>query len=378
MYDSAEMEVMMRKGKVVLLGLSCWLIMLCLGGYDAVKAEAKETIAALDYSYSNLHDTDTESKYIDAKNPKTVVSGGKLSLDLAGKYGSKDGGYAFTKGSGRLYASLNKDGRRKLEWSGDKDKFKDGNSMVYAPVITAGKKNLWDTKNLPYFEAEFSTKGQEDISFSVSIGATKKGPKSYRMAYRVGNSGSYTTLFYASATLTLTQNKQFVRMSAKLPDAAKNQDKVMVKIYATEATTVGGGNLKDNPSSGKIGINHILVEGTKIKEQSKKETDKQDVSGKNKSTKKISVGKAVVSKVTLKKKKVSVTIKKMNGVSGYQVQAASDKKIKKNVKTVSVKGKKAVIKKWKKKRCYVRVRAYKIDASGKRIYGKWSVVKKAK
>ncbi|MDE6567805.1 MAG: hypothetical protein K2K70_08760, partial [Lachnospiraceae bacterium] len=316
---------------------------------------------------------DTEAKYIDAKNPKTVVSGGKLSLDLAGKYGSKDGGYAFTKGSGRLYASLNKDGRRKLEWSGDKDKFKDGNSMVYAPVITAGKKNLWDTKNLPYFEAEFSTKGQQDISFSASIGATKKGPKSYRMAYRVGNSGSYTTLFYASATLTLTQNKQFVRMSAKLPDAAENQDKVMVKIYATEAATVGGGSLTDNPSSGKIGINHILVEGTKIKTQSKQQTSKNNTSGE-----KIRVGKAVVSKVTLKKKKVSVSIKKMSGVSGYQVQAASDKKIKKNVKTVSVKGKKAVIKKWKKKKCYVRVRAYKIDASGKRIYGKWSSVKKAK
>ena len=378
-FGSVEKEVVMRKGKVILLGLSCWLFMLCAGGYDAIRAEAKETIAALDYSYSNLHDTDTESKYIDAKNPSKVVSGGKLSLDLAGKYGSKEGGYAFTKGSGRLYASLNKDGRRKLEWSGDKDKFKDGNSMVYAPVITAGKKNLWDVKNLPYFEAEFSTKGQEDITFSASIGATKKGPKSYRMAYRIGNTGSYTTLFYDSATLTLTQNKQFVRMSAKLPAAAANQDKVMVKIYATEAATVGGGTLSDNTSGGKIGINHILVEGTKIKTQSQKQTDKQEVSGKNNSTgKKVNIGKAVISKVTLKKKKVSVSIKKMSGVSGYQVQVASDKKIKKNVKSLFVKGKKAVIKKWKKKKCYVRVRAYQKDSSGKRIYGKWSTVKKAK
>lgn len=369
----------MRKGRIILLGISCWLIMSCVGVHDAVKAEAKETIAALDYSYSNLHDTDTETKYIDSKNPNNVVSGGKLSLDLAGKYGTKDSGYAFTTGSGRLYASLNGDGRRKLEWSGDKDKFKDGNSMVYAPVITAGKKNLWDVKNLPYFEAEFSTKGQEDISFSVSIGATKKGPKSYRMAYRVGNSGSYSTLFYSSASITLTQNKEFVRMSAKLPDAVKDQSKVMVKIYATEAATVGGGTLTDNPSSGKIGINHILVEGTKIKEQSKNQTVKKEPSSKNKSTgTKLSVGKAAISKVTLRKKKVTVSIKKMSGASGYQVQIASDKKIKKNVKSINAKGRKAVYKKWKQKKCYVRVRAYQKDSSGKRVYGKWSAVKKAK
>ena len=93
---------------------------------------------------------------------------------------------------------------------------------------------------------------------------------------------------------------------------------------------------------------------------------------------KVSVGRAAVSKATLKNKKVTVTIKKMNGVSGYQVQAASDKKFKKNVKVVAAKGRKAIFKKWKKKNCYVRVRAYRKDAKGKRVYGKWSVVKKAK
>lgn len=349
----------MKKGLVVVLGLSWGILSLCAGRCSTAKAD---TIAALDYSYTNLHDTDTEAKYIDSKNPKTVISGGKLSLDLAAKYGTKDKGYAFTKGSGRLYASLNKQGRRKLEWSGDKDKFKDGKSTVYAPVMTAGKKNLWDTKNLPYYEAEFSTKGKENITFAVSIGATKKAPKNYRMAYRVGNSGNYTVLFLNSAQLTLSQNKQFARMSAKLPDAAANKDKVMVKIYATDATTVGGGKLTDNPSSGKIGINHILITGTQMKAQNNK----------------ISVGRAAISKATLKKKKVTVTIKKMNGVSGYQVQAASDKKFKKNVKKVAAKGTKAVIKKWKKKNCYVRVRAYRKDAKGKRVYGKWSTVKKAK
>lgn len=362
----------MRRGLTVLLGISCMFVSLSIGGYHgSVKAEAKTTITSLDYSYTNLYDTDTEKKYINTSNPKTVVSGGKLSLDLSEKYGTKDGGYAFTKGSGRLYASLNSSGRRKMEWSGDTDKFQDGSASVYAPVITAGKKNQWDTKNLPYFEAEFSTKGYEDITFSLSIGATKKGPKSYKMAYRVGNSGNYITLFYDSASATLTKNKQFVRMSAKLPDAAKNSDKVMVKIYATEAATVGGGTLTDHPSGGKIGINHILVEGTQIQTQTSPKSNGSDGT-------KVSVGKASVSKATLKKKKVTVSIKKTTGASGYQVQAASDKKMKKNVKSITVTGRKAVFKKWKSKNCYVRVRAYKKDAQGKRIYGKWSAVKKVK
>lgn len=365
----------MRKGVAVLLGMSCMLLSCVAGQWGAVKADAKSTIASLDYSYTNLHDTDTEAKYIDPKNPKAVIAGGKLSLDLAEKYGTKDSGYAFTKGNGRLYASLNNKGRRKLEWSGEEDKFQDGDASVYAPVITAGKKNLWDEKNLPYFEVEFSTKGQQDITFALSIGATKKAPKSYRMAYRVGSSGNYTTLFYQSASVSLTKNKQFVRMSAALPAAVNDKDRVMVKIFATDAATVGGGKLSDNPTGGKIGINHILVEGTQSKATSgKSETPKQNQSD----GKTVKVGKAVVSKATVKKKKVTVSIKKMSGVSGYQVQVASDKKIKKNVKSVKVKSSKAVFKKWKRKTCYVRVRAYKTDASGKRIYGKWSTVKKAK
>lgn len=366
----------MRKGMAVLLGVSCMLLSCVVGQWGGVKAEAKSTIASLDYSYTNLHDTDTEAKYIDPKNPKAVIAGGKLSLDLAEKYGAKDSGYAFTKGNGRVYASLNGQGRRKLEWSGEEDKFQDGDASVYAPVITAGKKNLWDEKNLPYYEVEFSTKGYQAVTFSLSIGATKKAPKSYRMAYRVGNSGKYTTLFYQTAAVTLSKNKQFVRMSAALPDAVNDKERVMVKIYATDAATVGGGKLSDNPTGGKIGINHILVEGAQrgeTKSGTQNTTKQNPTDGKT-----VKVGKATVSKVTVKKKKVTVTIKKMSGVSGYQVQAASDKKIKKNVKSVKGKSRKVVFKKWKRKACYVRVRAYKTDASGKRIYGKWSSVKKAK
>lgn len=352
-------------------------------------AAEKTTFAALNYSYTNLHDTETDPKYINAKDPKTVISGGKINLDLADKYGSKDGGYKFTTGSGTLFATLNGDGRRKLEWSGDEDKFSNGHSEAYAPVMTAGKKNLWNTAKLPYFEIQFSTKGYENITFSSSIGATKKAPKSYRLAYRVGSSGNYNVLSDSSASLSLAKNKVLTSISADLPKAAENQEKVMVKIYAVSSSTVGGGTLNDDRNGGKIAINNIAVRGTEPKKESKptqkptpKQTEKPQqgppaIVPATPTQNQPSVPRAVISSVTLKKKKVTVSIKKVTGASGYQVKAGSDKKITKNTRTAKVSSIKAVIKKWKPKKCYVKVRAYKISTGKKKIYGQWSVVKKA-
>ncbi len=399
----------MRRKIVALLCGSLMVAALSGTGENMVGAASKTTIASLDYSYSDLHDTDTEAKYINSKDPKNVIAGGKISLDLADKYGSKSTGYQFTHGSGLLFASLNAQDRRKLEWSGDEDKFQDGNAEVYAPVITAGKKNMWDIKNLPYFEIQFSTKGYEDISFSAAIGATKKGPKSYKMAYRTGSSGAYSDLSDSSASVTLAKNKQFTEIRATLPDAAKNKDTVMVKIYATTASTVGGGTLTDDPTGGKIGINHISVQGSAVKaaatkapektpaptqsqsQQDKKEEKKEETSaagqntdqeeGKNqnkneKQNKTKKIGKASLSAASLKKKEVTVSIKRVSGATGYHVQAAANRKMTKKVKSVYTTGTKAVLRQWKGKKCYVRVRAYQTKTSGKSSYGKWSSVKK--
>lgn len=88
-----------------------------------------------------------------------------------------------------------------------------------------------------------------------------------------------------------------------------------------------------------------------------------------------------VLKVTKGIKSFKVTWKKKTGVSGYQVQYATDKKLKKNKKTVTVAKKNATsktIKKLKsKKTYYVRVRAYKI-VNGKKVYSSWSKVKSVK
>ncbi len=84
-----------------------------------------------------------------------------------------------------------------------------------------------------------------------------------------------------------------------------------------------------------------------------------------------------IKKLTKGKKSFKITFKKVTGISGYQVQCATDKKFKKNKKTVTVKKSKTstTVKKLKAgKKYYVRVRTYK-TVKGKKVYSTWSKVK---
>lgn len=65
-------------------------------------------------------------------------------------------------------------------------------------------------------------------------------------------------------------------------------------------------------------------------------------------------------------------------VKGYEVQYAMDKKFKKSAKKKTVKANYLIVKKVKKsKTYYVRVRAYKLQGN-KKVYGKWTKIKKIK
>ena len=91
--------------------------------------------------------------------------------------------------------------------------------------------------------------------------------------------------------------------------------------------------------------------------------------------------KTSIKKLSKGKKKFTVTWAKVSGVKGYQIQYSTDKKFKKNNKSVTVTKQKttnATVKKLKsKKKYYVRVRTYK-TVNGKKIYSSWSKVKSVK
>ena len=86
-------------------------------------------------------------------------------------------------------------------------------------------------------------------------------------------------------------------------------------------------------------------------------------------------------KVKGSKKAIALTWAKVKGVKGYQIQLATDKKFKKNKKTVTIKKQKTTkktVKKLKaKKKYFVRIRTYK-TVNGKKVYSSWSKAKTVK
>ena len=108
---------------------------------------------------------------------------------------------------------------------------------------------------------------------------------------------------------------------------------------------------------------------------------KQDITVYAKWTKVKKLSKPTIkSAVNVKGEKIKVTLKKkVAGTKGYEISYSTDKKWKKSVKTVTSNGITKTITKLKKnKTYYVKVRAYKLDSAGEKVYGSYSKVKKIK
>ncbi len=234
-------------------------------GNVKAETEAKETIASLDYTYTDKSDVE-----IDETDP-TVVDLNKE------KYGSKNKGYQFTEGEARLFASVTGEDNRTLEWSSDQDivspeyKMGEGENEVKEeePVMTASDKNPWTENTVPYFEVQLNTTGYENIDFSAYVGASKKGPRDYQLSYALGTDGTFTRLDQESAKIELEKNKKMTEISGTLPEEADNQELVRVRIEIismmavdqTNATETAAVLLTDNPTGGEAAINHIAVKG---------------------------------------------------------------------------------------------------------------------
>ena len=93
---------------------------------------------------------------------------------------------------------------------------------------------------------------------------------------------------------------------------------------------------------------------------------------------KVKVAKPKIKSVVRKKNgKVVIKFKVSGKVDGYKVVYGTDKKLKKKTKTINVKKGSATLKNIKSKKIYyVKVRAYKMDSAGKKVYGKYSKTKR--
>lgn len=256
------------------------------GKSTVAKAASSTTFAALNFSYtSNSADVEASSDATDLTLKKS-------------KYGSKKSGYSFTTGEGKLYASIDGSSKRKLEWSSSDYTCSLSGKKEKEPVMTAGKKNPWVKNSVPYFEMEVNTSGYKNINFTAYVGASKKGPKNYRLSYAVGSSTAFTTI--SGTNISLSDNKQMTKISGALPTAAAGQSTVKIRIEIYELKPVSSKYLllTDNPTGGEAAINHISLSG---------QTDSSTASTSSTSTtKKTTASKSTVKAVAFKKKKVTV------------------------------------------------------------------------
>lgn len=166
--------------------------------------------------------------------------------------------------------------------------------------------------------------------------------------------------------------------------SAHNRDSIIIArrsdSYVPSSPTPGG-----STSGGSISGGGGAIPAPAPDETDKKDDDKKPETKPSETTPAPSTAKkpatVVANKPQAKQKAVVVTWKPAKNVDGYEVQVATDKKFKKNKKSVKVNkqnaSKKTVKKLKSKKKYYVRVRAYKV-VNGKKVYGKWSKVKSVK
>ena len=163
--------------------------------------------------------------------------------------------------------------------------------------------------------------------------------------------------------------------------AVKSNVNVEAKFKSVET---GGGSTDPTPTPGGGGGGGAIPAPEPTPDDTdKKDDDKKPETKPNQSqnTSTSATQKLRVKKLVSKRKALVVYWNKIANVSGYQIQVATDKKFKKNKKTVTVakqNASKKTVKKLKaKKKYFVRVRAYK-TVNGKKSYGKWSKIKSVK
>lgn len=189
--------------------------------------------------------------------------------------GNADDGYGATSGifkeNSVLYASINGESRKKLEWSnydgasGNDYNDADGNLIGAAPVMAAGSKNMWGDASVtpPYFEIVTSTAGYGNITFSADMGGSKKGAKNFFISYSVDG---VDFVDVSDAVYSINKNKTLESIFADipLPESANDADKLYLKIYASDNVSIGGALLSENPSGGENAINNIRIKGVPI------------------------------------------------------------------------------------------------------------------
>lgn len=241
-------------------------------------------------------------------------------------------------------------------------------------VVDNGSSADYKTKlNNQVLSSDVDVKGSEVEKYTYNVTVTSNSEDC-----SVVGSGTFNVGEFAQVEAVPANNYTFdgwyidgkkVSSDASYRFAVKSNVNIEAKFKSVETGgSTGGGGTTSSP----------VPNVTDKKDDDKKPETKLNQS-QNTSTS--AIQKLSVKKLVSKRKALVVYWNKIANVSGYQIQVATDKKFKKNKKTVTVakqNASKKTVKKLKaKKKYFVRVRAYKI-VDGKKSYGKWSKIKSVK
>ena len=332
----------------------------------------------------------------------TVAPGEALiTYELNGGTNHADNPVKYTEGQplelkdpsreGYTFKGWYTDSEFKNEFAGITSETK-GNLTIYAKWEEEGNSDNKDVK-VTEIKLDASTKKiLRGKSFTLKVtdvlpkDATEKAviwSTSSDKVAKVNNNGVVTAVGPGEAVITAT---------AKDGSGVKAQCKIVVPYKITYKLNKGK-NHKSNPSTyfkQKITLKNPTRKGYVFKGWYTDSKFKKKITSIAKTSKKDITLYAKWSKVTVKKaslkkvanvsgKKAKVTIKKVSGAKGYQILYSTDKKFKKNVKKVLTKKTTCTLTKLKKKKTYyVKVRAYKLDSKGEKVFGAYSKVKTVK
>ena len=158
-----------------------------------------------------------------------------------------------------LSFQVNADTKGKLKWS--KAQYTDGNKKdTSVPILSASEETPWGASGEVYAKLTVPTKYFTRLQFSASIGATKKGAKSYQLQY--STDGTHWNSMIGS-TRSLNDNKKMQTLydNYQLPDSCSDQDELYLRLTVASDETLETDTGFFGSTGGEIAFNHITITG---------------------------------------------------------------------------------------------------------------------
>ncbi len=224
----------------------------------------------------------------------------------------------------------------------------------------------------------FSVAGQYAKSTFADISSDLVANNNWKLTLKDGN-----TSFKASVTSNKVVAGKKIKVQVKSLGSGTSYNHISAMLLDQDGELVAYGFANKSgaskgtytftiPSDTEVGTYTLRVFAESAKQTSASVVTSDTASNTCDLKVKVTPKKATIKSCKAKKKKVKLKLKKIAGVDGYQIKYSYKKNMKKAKSLTTSKVTKTIKKLKSKKKVYIKVRAYKKDTSGNRVYGAWS------